>query len=134
MKALNVYQPWAELIIQGRKGIELRKRRTSHRGPLAIRATRTVLEWACQKYGLPAGDLATGAIVGVVEVVEVVELTPERWAAERDQHLNEAPSPGIWRYGWRVQNPRRLPEPLRCRALPGMFTLPADIAEKLAAA
>lgn len=40
MKALSVRQPWAELIAQGRKSIELRSWSTSYRGPLLIVAGR----------------------------------------------------------------------------------------------
>jgi len=32
MKAFNVDQPWVELIIQGRKKIEIREKGTNHRG------------------------------------------------------------------------------------------------------
>ena len=34
MKALSIRQPWAELILQGRKTIELRTWKTSYRGLL----------------------------------------------------------------------------------------------------
>ena len=38
MKALSVRQPWATLIVCGRKRIETRTRPTRHRGPLLIHA------------------------------------------------------------------------------------------------
>jgi hypothetical protein len=47
MKACNFDQPWAELIMQGRKKIELRDRRTSHRGLIAVRSTKKVLWKEC---------------------------------------------------------------------------------------
>ena len=34
MKALSIRQPWAELIMQGRKTLELRTWRTNYRGAL----------------------------------------------------------------------------------------------------
>ena len=52
MKAFNIDQPWAELIILGRKKIELRNKRTSYRGLIAVRATKTVLIEYCEKYSV----------------------------------------------------------------------------------
>lgn len=40
MKALTVWQPWADLIVRGLKPVEFRNRRTHHRGWLAIHAGR----------------------------------------------------------------------------------------------
>jgi hypothetical protein len=131
MKAINIDQPWAELIIQGRKTIELRTKRSNHRGPLAIRATKTVLTSACDKFDLDPEGLITGAIVGVVDLVEVIKFDQNSWQALRDRHLNEAFAPGRWHYGWRLENPKRLKEPIYYRGIPGMFNLPEEIAEQL---
>ncbi len=38
MKALTIWQPWAQLIIEEQKGFETRPRRMNHRGKLAIHA------------------------------------------------------------------------------------------------
>ena len=131
MKALNIDQPWAELIIQGQKTIELRKKRTSHRGILAIRATKTVLEPYCQKHELDSTRLATGAILGTVELVELIEMTLERFEALRDQHLSLMPYPGKWKWGWRLENPKILAVPIICSALPGMFILPDEVSQRI---
>jgi hypothetical protein len=131
MKAINLDQPWAELILSGRKTIELRTRRTSHRGLLGIRATKTVLEDVCRSYNLKADELGTAAILGTVEVVEVIQLDEDNWRVLRDQHLVEAPAPGRWRYGWRLTNPHRLVKPIPYRGMPGMFDLPGEIADQI---
>lgn len=132
MKAINLDQPWAELILSGRKTIELRTRRTSHRGLLGIRATKTVLEDVCRNFNLKTDELETGAILGTVEVVEVIQLDEDNWRVLRDQHLVEAPAPGRWRYGWRLTNPHRLVKPIPYRGMPGMFDLPDEIADQIA--
>lgn len=41
MKALNLRQPWAEMIANGQKTIETRTWRTKYRGPLLIVASKT---------------------------------------------------------------------------------------------
>ena len=75
MKALSFRQPWAELILQGRKTMDLRTYRTSHRGPLAIHASRKVERDACLEHGLDPDNLEAGGVVGVVELVDVIPLT-----------------------------------------------------------
>jgi hypothetical protein len=131
MKAINLDQPWAELILSGRKTIELRTRRTSHRGLLGIRATKTVLEDVCRSYNLKADELGTAAILGTVEVVEVIQLDEDNWRVLRDKHLVETPAPGRWRYGWCLTNPYRLVKPIPYRGMPGMFDLPDEIADQI---
>lgn len=130
MKALSIRQPWAELIMQGRKTIELREWRTTHRGLLAIQAGKQVDTASCRRHGLNSDALPRGVIVGTVEVVEMVDFDPELWDALRDQHLHPGPGPGNWR-GWRLRNPRRLEEPIPCRGLPGLFQVPEDIVERI---
>ncbi|MBT7015633.1 MAG: ASCH domain-containing protein [Anaerolineae bacterium] len=134
MKALNVDQPWAELIIQGIKTIELRKKRTSHRGILAIRATKTVLKARCHNFNLDPDVLAQGAIIGTVELVGLIEMTLENFHILRDQHLSGMLVPGTWKWGWQLENPKYLLEPIPCSALPGMFTPPEEISEQVSEA
>lgn len=45
MKALTLYQPWAQLVALGVKSIETRSWSTSYRGPLAIHAALTTKPW-----------------------------------------------------------------------------------------
>ena len=39
MKSLSLKQPWAELVIQGKKSIELRKWKTSFKGEFYVHAS-----------------------------------------------------------------------------------------------
>ena len=47
MRAISIREPWSSAILAGRKTIEVRSRRTNHRGPLLL---------CCSKS--PAGPLA----------------------------------------------------------------------------
>jgi len=135
MKALNVDQPWAELIMCGRKTIELRSRRTSHRGLLAIRATTRVLPTLAQQYGLDPDTLAVGAVVGTVELVEVIPMTLENWKTLGDKHMSLLPFPAKqYSIGWVLKNPRPFITPIPCKALRGMFTLPDEVVKQVLAA
>jgi hypothetical protein len=130
MKALTIRQPWAELILQGRKTIELRKWTTRHRGPLAIHAGTQVDVVSCRKHGLDPRSLAKGALIGTAEVVEMIEFDQELWNRLRDRHLDPSRGPDDWQ-GWSLRNPRRLKKPIPCRGLPGLFQVPPEIAEEI---
>ena len=40
MKAITVWQPWASLLVSGRKRYETRSWATTYRGPIAIHAAK----------------------------------------------------------------------------------------------
>jgi hypothetical protein len=104
MRALSVRQPWAELILSGRKTIETRTWRTSHRGLIAVHAGWIVDEDICAGYGFEPGTLACGGLIGAVEVVDVFEFTPETWQALRDRRLvPDGETGGRVGCGWRIR-------------------------------
>lgn len=127
LKATSLWQPWATGIALGIKGVETRSRRTSHRGELAIQAAK---RWEPDQRAFAETErgagtigfgLPFGAIVAVVDVLEVVE-------AEKLAHfLSELEL--RWgdyrqgRWGWRLGNVRALREPVPCAGQQGMWTL-----------
>lgn len=98
MKCLSLYQPWASLVVSGRKSVETRGWRIHYRGPLLIHAGKAwtgqlaeiclthPFRSALAAFGVPgtphfftandmvrkkAGwDMPRGAIVGLVNVVD----------------------------------------------------------------
>lgn len=62
MKALSLKQPFAELILQGRKKIELRKWNTKFRGEFLIHASKKPEEKSMKAFGF--NSLPSGYIVG----------------------------------------------------------------------
>lgn len=125
MKALSIRQPWAELIVQGRKTIELRTWQTSYRGRIAIHASQTVREEACIAYGLDPARVVRGALVGAVELVDILTLDEAAWEALRDQHLSLSDFPGPM-FGWRLEAPQRLPQPIPIRGRMNLFNVPDE--------
>ena len=81
MKALSIKQPWAWLIVHGGKDIENRSWRTKHRGRFLIHASKKqdkkAMKLFAQKYN--PEDLVYGAIIGSVELVDVVENSDSKW-------------------------------------------------------
>jgi len=128
MKALSFRQPWAELILQGRKTIDLRTWPTNYRGRLVIHASREVDRHICQLYGLEPATLATGALVGTVEVVDMVPLDDQSWETMREQHLKPGPFPGDL-LGWRLAQPQRLPHPIPYSGRLKLFNVADDLLE-----
>lgn len=104
---LTVRQPWAYLIVQGHKTIENRTWRTSHRGPLYIHAGSklhaTPIVRIERHFGLSIdrAALTFGAIVGRVDLVDIVEISnspwfegPYGWMLERAEAFTGASMPG----------------------------------------
>ena len=107
MKALTVRQPFAWLIVTGEKPIEFRSWRTHHRGPLLIHAGQQFDEDALAKLALERATLVRGAIIGVVDIVEVIRRGS--------------------RFDWRLANPRRFAEPIVCAGKQMLWTPPPAV-------
>ncbi len=116
MKALSIKQPFAELIIQGRKKIELRKWNTNFRGEFFIHASKIPDEKAMQKFNF--NELPCGFIVGKVKLVNVKKYEDEdEHNKDKDLHLASR----FWgNYGFVLENPERIKE-IPCKGKLGFF-------------
>lgn len=132
MRALSIRQPWAELILSGRKTIETRSWRTSWRGLIAIHAGWVIDEAMCARYDLDPQALAHGGLIGTVEVVDVFAFSAQTWRDLRDRHCVPDDDPA-GRAGWSLANPRRFSATLPLRGLPGLFPLEPDMAARVEA-
>ncbi len=126
MKALSIRQPWAELILQGRKTIELRTWNTSYRGQVVIHAGQQVKEEHCRAYGLDPEELVRGALVGTVEIVDVIAFNEDSYNAHASEHLRLGKWPGDV-LGWRLANPVRFETPIPMRGRLGLFDVPEEV-------
>ncbi len=70
MKCLSICQPYAELIIQNKKTIELRKWNTNFRGEFLVHAPIKIKKDFYMKFKIKE-KLTTGAIIGKVELYDV---------------------------------------------------------------
>ena len=107
MKALSLRQPWAELILQGRKTIETRTWNTQFRGRFYIHAAKSVNKLWCELFGIQ--NSVTGMLVGSAELVEVKEYNSlAQWAADNEKHCCHL---DIWtkkRYGFVLKKVQRI--------------------------
>lgn len=122
MKALSFRQPWAELVLQGHKTMDLRTYTTHYRGRLAIHASQTVERDSCLQHDLEPADCQTGGVVGTVELVDVAPLDEAAYEAHRDEHLaGRRYRPGL--YGWILADPERLPQMVPARGRTNLFNV-----------
>lgn len=122
MKALSFRQPWAELVLQGRKTMDLRTYSTRYRGQIAIHASQQVEHDAALDRDLDPEKLLTGGIVGTVELVEVIPLDEETYEAHRTEHLaGRHFRPGM--FGWVLANPARLPNMVPAPGRTNLFNI-----------
>ena len=86
LTVLTVQQPWASLLISGRKDIENRSWNTRHRGLLVIHAAKRIDRDAPSELFEMIGDFPLGALVGSVTVEDVVLDSPSIWARPGSFH------------------------------------------------
>jgi len=104
MKVLSIKQPWAELILQNKKKIELRKWNTKFRGKFLIHSSKTPDKKAMEKFGFC--DLPNGFIVGQAELTEV-KIYPNDKELLKDKNLHLAET-GWGDKGFILKNPKRI--------------------------
>lgn len=107
--ALSIRQPWAELILQGRKTIEIRTWDTDYRGPLWLHTGKFTDPHLDQRFGI--NNPTRGAFVGRFTLDSISPIDATRWQTWRNEHLD----PGRYEPGmlaWFLSSPQRLTSPL----------------------
>jgi ASC-1-like (ASCH) protein len=70
-KCLSLKQPYAELVVSGKKTIELRKWNTKFRGEFLIHASKKLNMEACKRNKINPKLLTIGAIIGKAALYDV---------------------------------------------------------------
>ena len=114
--ALSVKQPWAALLVAGRKTVEVRTWGVSRRGKVLIHAAKIDDPRPEGWVAIDSPELKRlaerkGGILGVAEFVDCIRYdTPEAFAADAERHLN---APDWFRpprlFGFAFQNARSVP-------------------------
>ena len=129
--AVSIRQPWAELILQGRKTIELRTWDTDHRGLLWLHTGKAADHGLDQSFGV--SDPPRGAFVGRVTLVEISPIDPQRWERWRGQHLDSGRyQPGL--LAWHLSSAERLRQPVPAPGKLRLFEVDEVLARRLHAA
>ena len=120
MKCLSVSQPFAELIILGKKTIELRKWNTNYRGELLIHAPLKVRKEDAKRLKIDR-KFVTGAIVGKVEIFDVKKYDSQK-QVKSDQKFHFASKNFHDRtYGFLLKNAKAFRVPIPYKGQLGLF-------------
>ena len=120
MKCLSVSQPFAELIILGKKTIELRKWNTNYRGELLIHAPLKIRKDDAKRLKIDR-KFVTGAIVGKVEIFDVKKYDSQK-QVKSDQKFHFASKNFHDRtYGFLLKNAKAFRVPIPYKGQLGLF-------------
>jgi len=121
MKCLSVSQPYADLIVNGKKTIELRTWNTKFRDEFLVHAPLKVKTDACERLGIDKTKLRTGVIVGKVELYDVKMYNS--LGELKTDYENHLASEEFFRhrYGFLLRNPQELRVPIPHKGSLGFF-------------
>ena len=129
MKAITVRQPWAWAIINAGKDIENRNWNTHFRGRVAIHAASAMtreeykdgyerIKSINHRLKIPAyEDLARGAIIGTVEIIDCVQDSDSPWFGGK--------------HGFVLARPKKLSEPIPCKGALSFWNVPQKIGSRI---
>jgi hypothetical protein len=121
MKCLSVSQPFADLIITGKKTIELRTWNTKFRGEFLVHAPIKIKEDVCERLGIDKHNLRTGVIIGKVEIYGVKSYSSiAELEIDNNKHLSIEDF-FRHRYGFLLKNPEILSVPIPYKGRLGFF-------------
>ncbi len=128
IKALTIRQPWAELVLRGRKPFELRTWRTKYRGPLVIHAAAKIDAWDARHFRLNPERLTTSAFVGFAILSDV------RPYSRADARLLKKRRAGYGFFphnlSWVLEKPRRI-SPIKAKGQLGLFDVPKALERRI---
>jgi hypothetical protein len=119
MRAITLRQPHAWAVIHAGKDIENRGWNTRIRGTIAIHAGK-----GRDSLDMPRGvrtpreeELVAGAIIGLVDIVDVVEDCRSKWF--------QGP------FGFKLANPRPLKKQIPCKGVLSFWPVPASLLRRM---
>lgn len=127
MKCLSLKQPFGQLIVEGRKTIELRIWNTKFRGDFLVHASKVPFKDQYEKFGYEKDSLPLGAIVGQATLVDVKNYQLiEEWKADYPKHLagNEFEASD---YGFILTNPIKFEKPIPYKGQLQFFEVDVDL-------
>ena len=120
MKCLSVSQPFADLIISGKKTIELRKWNTNFRGEFLIHAPLKIRKEDCKRLKLDK-KFVIGAIIGKAEIYDVKRYNSST-EVKSDQKYHLASKNFHDRtFGFMLKNPKAFRIPIQYKGQLGFF-------------
>ena len=111
MKCLSVCQPFAELIVQGKKTIELRRWNTKFRGEFLVHAAKNILIEDCKRMKI-SSSITTGAIIGKVKLTDVKKYESDKELKSDKKKHHSLSDITKNKYGFILESPKKLRVPI----------------------
>lgn len=129
MKALSLWQPWPSLIAHGLKQYETRGWYTSHRGPLAIHASKrwtpdeaAMLDLLANQfnevYNALSYPMPLGAVVCICNLITCIPTNNLQQISRMERAVGDF-SPG--RFAWRLELVEVFEEPIPAKGKQGLW-------------
>ena len=112
MKCLSICQPFADLIVQGKKTIELRKWNTKFRGEFLVHAPKNILTEECKRMNVSPSGITTGAIIGKVNLVNVKKYGSDKELKDDKKKHYSVSNHTKNKYGFILEKPKKLRVPI----------------------
>ena len=112
MKCLSICQPFAELIVQGKKTIELRRWNTKFRGEFLVHAAKNILTEECKRMNVSPSGITTGAIIGKVNLVDVKKYSSDKELKDDKKKHYSVSNHTKNKYGFILESPKKLRVPI----------------------
>lgn len=117
---MSVSQPFADLIVSGKKTIELRNWNTKYRGEFLVHAPSKIRKEDCKRLKISKKPV-TGAIVGKIEIIDVKKYDSSE-QVRKDQKFHLASKNFQDRkYGFVLKNPKQFRMPIPCKGKLNFF-------------
>lgn len=128
MKCLSLRQPYAELLVSGKKTTELRKWNTIFRGKFLIHASRNVDKEKCKSLGIDYTKLNIGMIIGRAILYDVKKYDNKtEFMKDKNRHYADASIFDSYMYGFKIKNVQRLRHPIPFSGKLGFFEVNQSI-------
>lgn len=86
---MSLRQPYAELVVDGRKIIETRRWNTNFRGIFLIHASKAIDKQSATLLNIDCSKLTKGAVMGLAVLYDVKKYTSkEDFLADKDKHFS----------------------------------------------
>ena len=122
MKCLSVSQPFADLIISGKKTIELRKWNTNFRGEFLIHAPLKIRTKDCKRLKLNK-KFVRGAIVGKATIYDVKKYNSIKELRSDKKFHYAAEDLQNKKFGFLLKNAKQFRIPIPCKGRLGFFDI-----------
>ena len=122
-KCLSLKQPYAELVVTGKKTIELRTWNTKFRGEFLVHASQKMDKEACERNKIDPGSLIIGAIIGKGYLYDVKFYDSKKsFIHDRKKHLADIEH-FDHNYGFMIKDAQKFKKPIIIPGKLGFFNV-----------